>query len=127
MPLFIPADPSIPRVKTAIFSLNQNAGTYDLLTATGDVYIEILAGYAKTAGFGFTTAAIATNHTVPKSIVAATAAASVTLDLAMTLVTTSFVLPSTKKIQGTIVGTGSAGEIDLIVRWSPITAGATLT
>lgn len=126
MPLFSPADQSIPRVKEAVFNTNQNAGTYDLLTATGDVYVEILAAYVKIAGAGFTTAAIATNHGTPKSVVAATAAASVTLDLAMTVVSAAFLLPSTKKIQGTIVGTGSGGEIDLVVRYTPVTAGATL-
>lgn len=126
-----PASPStvsdVPRVKVGVFNTAQAAGTYDLLTATGDVYVEVLSAYAKTAGGGFTTAAVATNHTTPKSIVAAAVAAAVTLDLAMTLVTTAFVLPSGKKIQGTIVGTGNAGEIDVVVRYSPLTAGATLS
>lgn len=126
MPLFSPMDPSAPKIKAGVFNTSQAAGTYDLLTASGDIYVEVLAGYVKTAGAGFTTAAISTNHTTPKSIVAATAAASVTLDLAMTLVTASFLLQSGKKIQGIIVGTGSGGEIDIIVRWAPVSAGATL-
>lgn len=127
MPLSIQTDPAIARIKAGVFNTNQVAATYDLLTATGDVYVEVLAAYVKTAGSGFTTAAIATNHTTPKSIVAATAAASVTLDLAMTVVSSSFLLPSTKKIQGTLVGSGSGGEIDVVVRWAPVTAGATLS
>lgn len=127
MSLYNPVQISdIPRVKSGAFNVAQNAGTYDLLTASGDVYIEILAAYVKVAGAGFTSCSIATNHTVPKNIVASTLVASVTLDLSMSLVTTGFLLPSGKKIQGTIVGTGSAGEIDVIVRWAPVTTGAVL-
>lgn len=127
MPVFNPTDQSIPRIKSGVFNTNQVAGTYDLLTATGgDVYVEVLSSYVKTAGAGFTSVSVDTNHTVPKSIVASALLAAVTLDLSMTLVATSFVLPSGKKIQGTIVGTGSGGQIDVIVRYTPITAGATL-
>lgn len=121
------ANVDLPKIKTGVFNTSQNAGTYDLLTASGDVYVEVLAVYVKTAGAGFTTAAVATNHTTPKSIVAATAAVGITLDLAMTVVSAAFMLPSGKKIQGTIVGTGSGGEIDVIVRWSAVSAGATLS
>lgn len=118
----------IPKLRKGVFNTSQVAGTYDLLTASGgDVWVEVLSAYVKTAGAGFTTAAINTNHTTPKSVVAATAAASVTLDLAMTVVTASFLLQSGKKIQGTIVGTGSGGEIDLVVRYTPVDAGATLS
>lgn len=117
---------SMAKMKTASFNLAQSAGSYDLLTASGDVYVEVLSAYVKTAGAGFTSAAIATDHTTPKSIVAAALVAAVTLDLSMTLVNTDFVLPNGKKIRGTIVGTGSGGEIVLVVRYSPITANATL-
>lgn len=126
MPVFNATDITIPRIKTGVFNTNQVAGTYDLLTASGDVYVEVLAAYAKTAGAGFTSVAIATDHTVPKSIVASALLAAVTLDLSMTLVTTSFLLQSGKKIQGTIVGTGTGGEVDVIVRYAPATAGAKL-
>lgn len=126
MGTFAPSGLDSLRIKVGIFNTSQNAGTYNLLTATGDVYVEVAATYVKTAGSGFTTAAVSTDHSIPKSIVGATAAASVTLDLAMTLVTTNFMLPSGKHIQGIIVGTGSGGEIDIIARWAPMTAGATL-
>lgn len=127
MPLFTPTDPALPRIKAGIFNLAQNAGTYDLLTASGDVYVEVLAAYAKVAAVGLTSASIATDHTVPKSVVASALAAAITLDLSMTVVTNSFVLQSGKKIKGTIVGNGSGGEIDVVVRWQPVTAGATLS
>lgn len=112
------------------FSINlaQNAGTYTAATATGgDVYIEIATAYVKTAATGLTSALIVTNHaTAPKSIVASTLLASITGDASLTVVTTSFILPSTKAIQYTIVGTGSGGVITLVTKWSPVTAGATL-
>lgn len=126
MSTFAPSGLDSLRVKSAVFNTNQNAGTYTLLTATGDVYVEVSAAYVKTAGTGYTTAALSTNHTVSKSIVAAAAVATVTLDLAMTLVTIAFMLPSTKVIQGTLVGNGTGGEIDLVIKWAPMTAGATI-
>lgn len=109
------------------FNLNQAAATYDLLTATnGDVWVEIEQAFVKTAAAGLTSLSIATNHATPKSIVGSIARASVTTDLIMTLVVPKFVLPSGKKIQGTIVGAGSGGEIILVVKYFPITADATL-
>lgn len=122
-----PADTSIPRSKAGIFGTNRVAGTYDLFVATGDVYVEVLSAYVKAAGSGYTSISIATNHTSPKSVVASTPVANVTLDSSLSLVTTSFLLPSGKKIQGTIVGTGTGGEVNLIVRFTPVTPGATLT
>lgn len=126
MPTIMPADPQILRTKAGTFNLAQVAATYDILTATGDVWVEVVAAVATAAGTGFTTAAIATNHATPKSIVAAVAAASVTIDLALTLVSAAFVLKSGQKIQGTIVGTGSAGSVYVVVKYAPLTAGATL-
>lgn len=109
------------------FNLNQAAGTYNLLTAAGDVWVEVVAAYVKTAAGGLTSVSIQTDHTTPKSIVASALLAAVTQDLSMVLVVSSFLLPTTKHISGTIVGTGSAGEIDLVVRWIPMTVGATLS
>lgn len=121
-----PTDPSIPRIKKGTFNLSQVAGTYDILTASGDVWVEIQAAYVKTAAAGLTSALVVTDHATPKSIVASTLLASITLDTALTIVTSSFLLPSGKKIQGTIVGTGSSGEVSVVIRYTPLTAGATI-
>lgn len=128
MGIFAPTDPQVLRTKTASFNLAQAAGNYTLLTATGgDVWVEIEQAYVKTAAGGLTSVLIETNHAgVSKSIVASALAAAITLELAMTIVTNKFVLPSGKLVRGTIVGTGNAGEVLLIVKWAPITAGATL-
>lgn len=119
-------NPQVPQVRQGSFNLNAAAGTYNLLTATGDVYVEIQTCYVKTAAAGLTSVTVQTDHTVPKSIVASIVQAVITLDLTMTVVTSSFVLPSGKKITGTIVGTGSGGEILVVVRYVPLTSGATL-
>lgn len=113
--------------KVCVFNLSQVAGTYNLATATGDVWVEVIGCYVKTAAAGLTSAAVVTDHATPKTIVASVLLASLTVDAVLTVVAGSFLLPSTKHLQGTIVGTGSGGEIDLYVRYTPMTAGATLT
>lgn len=114
------------RIALGSFNLAQAAGTYPLLTATGDVYCEIKEAYVYTAATGLTSITLTTSHSTPKSIVASTALASLTLDAILTTVTNAFVLPNSKKLQGTIVGTGTAGLLYLVVAWTPLTAGATL-
>lgn len=126
MSTWAPSDLNGIRVKTAVFNLAQAAGTYTLLTAVGDVWVEVQQAYVKTAGAGLTSASIATNHNTPKSIVASTLAASILQDATPSVVTNNFYLPSGKAIQGAIVGTGSAGEIDVVVKWAPVSAGSSL-
>lgn len=121
-----PTAPDQIRYAKGLFNLNQAAGSYILFTATGDVWVEIVAAYVKTAAAGLTSITIGTDHTTPKTIVASALLAAITADLSMTIVTSSFLLPSTKRIAGSIVGTGSGGEVDLVVRWVPMTTGATL-
>lgn len=128
MAVSVPSNPQILQVKNVAINLAQNAGTYTDATATGgDIWCEVVAAFVSTAAGGLTSASISTNTaTVPVSIVGSTILASLTASVALTLVGTSFVLPSTKAIQHTIVGTGNAGLITLVVKWAPLTAGATL-
>lgn len=115
------------RVAVGQFNLSQVAGTYDLLTAAGgDVLCEVQQVYVKTAATGLTSALVATNHPTPKSVVASTLLAALVADAILTVATTPFVLPSGKKIQGTIVGTGTAGLVLVIVKYTPLAPGATL-
>lgn len=115
--------------RTAIgqFNLAQAAATYDLLTATGgDVYCDVQIVYVKTAAAGLTSAQVVTDHTTPKAVISSTVLASLILDAILTLSIGKFVLPSGKKIRGTIVGTGSAGLVYVVVNYVPLAAGATL-
>lgn len=123
-----PVDTGVLHVKAGTFNLSQVAGTYDILTATGgNVWVEIEQVYVTTAAAGLTSALIETDHTAgAKSIVASVLLAALTADSLQTIVTSKFLLPSGKKIRGTIVGTGSGGSISVIVKYAPITAGATL-
>lgn len=127
MTTVVRTDPSIPRVKQGSFNLAQNAGTYDILTAVGDVLVEIEQVYVKTAAGGLTSAVISTTHATPKAVVASALMAAITIELIMTVVTSKFVLTNGQKIQGTIVGTGNAGLIYVIAKYTPLTAGATLS
>jgi hypothetical protein len=128
MPTWGPSGIDQLKVKRGVFNLAQNAGTYDLLTATGgDVWVEVEQVFVRTAATGLTSVSIATDHTIlGKTILASTLVASLTGDAILSLTTAKFVLPSGKKIQGVIVGTGSAGTVDVVVKWAPLTAGATL-
>lgn len=125
--LTLSIDTLIPHVVTASFNLAQAAATYTLLTATnGDIWIEDVQAYVRTAAGGLTSAALQTNHTTPKVVVASLLLAALTLDLQCTIVTPRMVLPSTKIISGSIVGSGNAGLVYVICRWVPITPGAVL-
>lgn len=116
------------RLALAQFNMAQVASTYTLLTATGgDVFCEVKEAYVKTAATGLTSVNLNTGHTTPKSIVASTALAALTLDAILSLVTAGFVLPSGKTITGTIVGTGTAGLMYLVINYVPLTPGATLS
>lgn len=120
------AIPSGEIPKNVVFNLSQVAGTYNLATATGDVWIEIVGAYVKTAATGLTSAVVVTDHATPKTLIASILLVALTIDSIPTIAIGNFMLPSGKHIQGTIVGTGTGGELDIYVRWSPMTSGASL-
>lgn len=116
----------ISKVMVSRFSLNRNAGAYDLFTAIGDVFVEVLAAYVTVAGAGFTSLSVTTDHTTPKTIVASQPVANITRDASAPLSGTGFILPEGKKIRCTLVGNGSAGEVVLVTRVSAVTPGGSL-
>lgn len=122
-----PVTPVAEFPKNLVFNMSQVAGTYTLGTATGDVWVEIVGAYVKTAAAGLTSVTVVTDHTTPKVLIASILLAALTLDSIPVIAIGSFLLPSTKRVQGTIVGTGSGGEMDIYVRWTPMSAGATFT
>lgn len=129
MATFAPTS-DLEKVKTAYltFNIGQAAGTYDLGTVSGgDILILQVAPYNSVAGAGLTSASIQTNDTGVTTILATTLLAALTGGLNLSLFNTPFVLPSGKKIQGTVVGIGSAGTIKLAVRYQPLTSGALLS
>lgn len=102
--------------------------TYDLATVSGGA-IEIISAvaYVGTAVTGLTTLAVVTDNTVPVVLLAATAAASLTADLSLTPFVTRIRLASGKKIRYTVVGTGTAGTMFLVVEYRPLASGAILS
>lgn len=120
------------RSKTSVFNINtsQAAATYDLLTASGgDVQIESVTFYTSVAGVGLVSVSVQTNDTTPVEMLSAAegALAALTVGKNLKQFTTRTILASTKKIQYTIVGTGSGGTIKAIIKWIPCVAGAILS
>lgn len=89
-------------------------GTVDVCVATGDVIIKSVLPFVKVAPGGLTTSALVTNEGTPRTLLAATVLASLTLGTTLTLFSTPFVLPDTKKIQRTNVGTGTGAGIFIV-------------
>lgn len=114
-------------VSTFNASLIKTAGTYDVFTATGgDVWVEIEIAQVTVAAVGLTSAIFSTNHGTPKAVVASTLLAALLLDASLAIVTPKFILPSGKKLQYTVVGTGSAGNVAFIVKSAPASASGVL-
>lgn len=127
--VYSPAVAETEKVKQKLFTLNlaQVAATYDLLSASGgDVNILNITFYNDVAAAGLTSVTAASNNTTPDALLAAVLLATLTGGKNLTPLTGQFVLASTKKIQYTIVGTGSAGTIKALVRYTPTVAGADL-
>jgi len=111
------------------FTLNlaQAAATYDICTASGgDVLVMIAAPFVSVAAVGLVSDSIQSNNTTPDIIMAAGVGllGSLTAGKNMAPFATAFVLPSGKKLQHTIVGTGSGGTILLAVQYMRLAAGA---
>ncbi len=105
--------PLSPNYKTFTANLNQAAATYDLCTATGDVLIKIVTIFVAVAAIGLTSISISSNNTTADVVLASTLLATLTVGKNLTPVSLPFLLPSTKKIQYTIVGVASAGSLTI--------------
>lgn len=102
--------------------------TYDLATVSGGA-IELISAvaYVGTAVTGLTTLAVVTDNTIAVTLLAATAAASLTGDLSLAPYVTRLYLASGKKIRYTVIGTGTAGTMFLVVEYRPLASGAVLS
>lgn len=118
--------------KQATLNLAQAAGTYDLVTASGDVFIPLkeLALYMATAGATFTSVAIQTNQTTPEVVLTAGEGAVASLPAQKIVVHANekgIYLASGQKIQYTIVGSTGTGSMIATIFYRAVSAGATLT
>jgi hypothetical protein len=123
----------ISTVKEVTLDLSQAAGTYDALTADGDVLIEGYNVYVSTAGATFNYASIQTNDTTSLVLLSSSdgVAGNLTEGAQSFSGTTpikfaGFRLSDGKKIQYTIDGSTGTGAIKLTVKYKQISSGATL-
>lgn len=114
-------------VKEFTANLSQVAGTYTLTTATsGDILITAIQPYNSTAATGLTSVSINTNDTTPTTILGTTLLAALTSGVNLTGLTNQFLLPSTKVIQYTLIGNGTAGSMKIAIRYQRLANGADL-
>lgn len=118
-------NPSYNQTKVQTFTANlaQVAATYDLATAGADVVIKSIGIFVSTAATGLTSITMQSNNNTSDVVLASTLLAVITLNKNLTPVSLPFVLPSGKKIQYTIVGTGSAGALTVIIEYASPSGG----
>jgi hypothetical protein len=116
-----------PTTKTATLDLSHDAGTYDALTAQGDVLIEAASFYGDTAGATFTSVSVQTNQTNPVTVLTSAEGAVANVVAQKTLAFAygrfPFVLRSGQKLQYTIVGLTGTGAITMTVYCRPLVSG----
>jgi hypothetical protein len=124
-------------IKTKQFTINcaQAAATYDLATVSGgDILIHDVGVFCTTAGATFTSLAIATNTTTATPIMSAAEGAVANLTALKNIVhvfpptnTGPVLLPDTKKIQYTLVGSTGTGSVKVTVRYQSVVPGADIS
>lgn len=124
--------PNLTQIKEFTADLSQAAGTYDLCTASGKIFIPMkdIACYMSTAGGTLTSVAVQTNQTNATVILTAGEGAVASL-LAQKVVIHAaegaITLESGQKIQYTIVGLTGTGSMKVTIRFTPLTSGGTLS
>lgn len=119
--IFPACNSSGPRGQAFTANLAQAAGNYTLATATGgDVLITKIQPFVVSAAGGLTSITLQSNNTTPDTVLTSTLAAVLTSGKNLTALVTPFVLPSTKAIQYSIVGTGNAGSLTVAVEYESL-------
>lgn len=120
--------------KSATANLAQAAGTYDLVTAVGDVLIDTskVAMYMATVGATFTSVSIQSNQTSVVTVLTALEGAVANLTAQKQIVhvfpTNSVLhLASGQKLQYTIIGATGTGSMIVDIPFMPMTMNASLT
>lgn len=121
-----PASP-IERIAVLTASLIHTAATYDLGTVSGGaIEIADICWYNDVAAIGLVSVVAQTNDTTPTVVLATVLLNALTGGLPLTSYAGPLYLPSAKKLQYTIVGTGTAGTLIAVVRYRPLAAGAVI-
>lgn len=115
--------PNVPQVKSFSANLAQVAATYDLATASADLVINRITTFVSTAATGLTSITMQSNNTTSDVVLASTLLVNLTGGKNLTPINIPFLLPNTKKLQYTIVGTGSAGTLTVVVEYASPSGG----
>ena len=111
-------------------SLNRAAGTYDICQAAGVVQILRVVPHEVTAAAGLTSVSLQSNATTPQEYLSAAEGAVANLTADKTIVNANrevrHTLLATRKLQATIVGTGSDGVMLVPVHFVPLSEDANL-
>lgn len=121
-----------PQIQEFTANLAQAAATYDLCTASGDLFIFKMGIYVATVGATFTSVAIQSNQTTAFVILNAADGAVANVQAQRSMPTTwtqasPWSLRSGQKIQFTLVGATGTGSLRVQVQYLPLTGGALLT
>lgn len=108
-------------------SLNQNAGTYSILTATGDALVIMFVAKTTTAASGLTSIVIGTNNTSSLSLLGVSLLAALGADKTLAQSGSPFILENGKAVQVTLVGNGTGGNLLCAAAYMPLSTGAFLS
>lgn len=113
--------------KSYVINLNQNAGTYDVVQGMGpgEVLITQVVLYCTVTGADFTSVSFQTNDATPQVILSAQdgAVANIVGGKVIKNLTTPFLIQNGSKIQCTIAGNGTAGQLKLVLNMAFSGAG----
>lgn len=114
------SSPGLVPIQQVSIDLARAAGVYDVLSSpTTSSLIEVYAIYNAQAGAGLVSVALQTDDTTPDVLLSAAEGAVANLTGSRNLAfarTKPLAIVESKKLQATIVGTGSAGMLVMIYR-----------
>lgn len=123
----------ISTIKEVTLDLSQVAGTYDAITADGDILIEGYNVYVSTAGATFNYVSIQTDDTTPLVLLSSADGAvgnltegAQSFSSMVPIKFAGFRLSDGKKIQYTIDGSTGTGAIKLTVKYKQVSSGSEL-
>lgn len=125
MQTFAPSLSPTEKIIVRPFSIDlaQSAGTYDIISAVDHIWIRSAKVIVSNAASGLTSVSIQSN--LPSTYVILTSAEGAAANLNLgRILPTSFtgptILPQGRKLQYTISGTGTAGQLVLVVEYMNI-------
>lgn len=111
--------PGIQPIQQAVVDLEQAAGSYDILEGNTASLVEVYAVYSAAPGAGLVSVSLQTDDDTPDVLLTAAEGALANLTGGKNLTfarTKPLVIPNGKKLQATIVGTGTGGSLIVLYK-----------